>query len=94
MQERKKYKKSAWAKPTHIMYDLLAGHSSFKPNSTHIQGYIKTVLFTLFAILGALVLGLGMCFCMVWENIVLGTIIGLVGIVMLLSLIPIVKGIK
>ena len=54
----------------------------------------KTVLFTIFAVLGALVLGLGMCFCMVWENIVLGTIIGLVGIVMLLSLIPITKGIK
>ena len=33
----------------------------------------KSVLFTLFAILGALVLGLGMCFCLVWENIVLGT---------------------
>ena len=54
----------------------------------------KSVLFTVFAVLGALVLGLGMCFCMVWENIVLGTIIGLVGIVMLLSLIPITKGIK
>ena len=54
----------------------------------------KSVLFTVFAVLGALVLGLGMCFCMVWENIVLGTIIGLVGIFMLLSLIPIIKGIK
>ncbi|MBQ6876905.1 MAG: hypothetical protein IJO22_00695 [Oscillospiraceae bacterium] len=54
----------------------------------------KSVLFTVFAVLGTLVLGLGMCFCMVWENIVLGTIIGLVGIVMLLSLIPITKGIK
>ena len=54
----------------------------------------KSVLFTVFAVLGALVLGLGMCFCMVWENIVIGTIIGLVGIVMLLSLIPIIKGIK
>ena len=54
----------------------------------------KSVLFTVFAVLGALVLGLGMCFCMVWENIVIGIIIGLVGIVMLLSLIPIMKGIK
>lgn len=54
----------------------------------------KNVLFILFGILGALVLGLGMCFCLVWQNIVVGTIIGLVGIIMLLSLIPIVKGIK
>ena len=54
----------------------------------------KNVLFILFGIVGALVLGLGMCFCLVWQNIVVGTIIGLVGIIMLLSLIPIVKGIK
>jgi len=47
-----------------------------------------------FGIIGALTLGVGMCFCMVWENIVLGTIIGLVGILLLLSLIPITKGIK
>lgn len=45
-------------------------------------------------ILGALTLGVGMCFCMVWENIILGTIIGLVGIILLLSLIPVTKGIK
>ena len=46
------------------------------------------------AVAGALILGVGMCFCMVWENIVLGTIIGLIGIVVLLMLIPITKGIK
>ena len=54
----------------------------------------KTVMTVLFGIVGALMLGLGMCFCMVWENIVVGMLIGLVGIVMLLSLIPIVKGIQ
>ena len=46
------------------------------------------------AIIGALTLGVGMCFCMVWENIILGTIIGLVGIIALLMLVPITKGIK
>ena len=46
------------------------------------------------AIVGALTLGVGLCFCMVWENIVLGTIIGLVGILLLLMLIPVAKGIK
>lgn len=54
----------------------------------------KNVLFILFGIVGALVLGLGMCFCMVWENIVLGAVIGIVGIVMLLALIPMTKGLK
>ena len=54
----------------------------------------KNILFVLLGIVGALTLGLGMCFCMVWENIVLGTVIGIVGIVLLLSLIPLVKGLK
>lgn len=54
----------------------------------------KNVLFALFAVVGALVLGLGMCFVMVWDKIVAGTLIGLVGLVMLISLIPISKGIK
>lgn len=54
----------------------------------------KIVLFAVLGIIGALTLGVGMCFCMVWNNIVVGTIIGLVGILLLLALIPIVKGIK
>ena len=54
----------------------------------------RRLLFSVFGVLGALILGLGMCFCMVWQNIVLGTVIGLVGIVMLLALIPMTKGIK
>lgn len=55
---------------------------------------LKTVVLTLYIIISALILGLGMCFCMVWNNIIIGTIIGLVGIVMLLSLIPLIKGFK
>lgn len=54
----------------------------------------KTVLTVLFAIAGALLLGVGMCLCMVWEQFVIGVLVGLVGIVALLSLIPIIRGIK
>ena len=54
----------------------------------------RMIALAVFGIIGALTLGVGMCFCMVWENIILGTIIGLVGILLLLSLIPITKGIK
>ena len=54
----------------------------------------RLVLLTILGIIGALTLGVGMCFCMVWENIVLGTVIGLIGILLLLSLIPLTKGIK
>lgn len=54
----------------------------------------KTVLCIAIGVVGAIVLGVGMCFCLVWEKFIIGTIIGLVGIVALLSLIPIIKGIK
>lgn len=54
----------------------------------------RTVGIIILAIIGSLTLGVGMCFCMVWENIVLGTVIGLAGTIALLMLIPITKGIK
>lgn len=45
-------------------------------------------------IAGALVLGVGMCFVMVWGNLIPGIIIGLAGILLLICLIPICKGLK
>ena len=54
----------------------------------------KNVLRTLYCILSVLVLGVGMCMCLVWNKIVLGTLIGLLGIIMLIALIPMIKGIK
>lgn len=43
--------------------------------------------------LGALLLGVGMCLTMVFGKMVLGIVIGLVGIAALLMLIPLTKGI-
>lgn len=54
----------------------------------------KTILTIIVGVIGALALGIGMCFCMVWDKMVIGVIIGLIGIIVLLSLIPLVKGIK
>ena len=54
----------------------------------------RQVAVALMGIIGALTLGLGMCFCMVWAKMVLGVLIGLVGIVILLSIIPVVKGLQ
>ncbi|MDE7423090.1 MAG: hypothetical protein K2N51_05280 [Lachnospiraceae bacterium] len=46
-------------------------------------------------IIGALVLGVGMCMVMVWEGLMLpGIIVGVIGIVLLLCLIPLCKGLK
>lgn len=58
----------------------------------HLSG--KTIGAMLLGIVGALLLGVGMCLTMVWSNMVLGIIIGLVGIVVLLCLIPFVQGLK
>lgn len=54
----------------------------------------KTVLTAVVAVAGALALGVGMCFSMVWGRMVTGIAIGLVGIVVLLCLIPLTKGVK
>lgn len=54
----------------------------------------KTIGATLIGIAGALLLGVGMCLTMVWSHMVLGIVIGIVGIVVLLCLIPFVKGLK
>lgn len=58
----------------------------------HVSG--KALLTIAFGILGTLALGVGMCFCMVWDKMVLGIVLGLGGIVLLLCLIPLTKGIQ
>ena len=54
----------------------------------------KTVGTAVLGVVGAITLGVGMCLVMVWNNLVWGIAVGLVGIVLLLCLIPLVKGIK
>lgn len=54
----------------------------------------KTLLTIGVGIAGALALGLGMCFSMIWGKMAVGIIIGLMGIIALLCLIPLTKGIK
>lgn len=54
----------------------------------------KTVLTVVLGAAGALVLGVGMCLVMVWSNLVFGILVGIVGIILLLSLVPLVKGLR
>ena len=70
-----------------IVWRRMEHKAPVKPNP-------RLIALCISGIMGALVLGVGMCFCMIWENIVLGTVIGLAGILLLLALIPITKGIK
>ena len=58
-----------------------------------VMGTVSGVMFSL-GMCMALVLGIGLSLCLVLENYILGTVVGLVGIVMLLGFIPLVKGLK
>lgn len=62
-----------------------------KPVFVKLSG--KTYATILLSVVGVLVLGVGMCMVMVWNMLIPGTAVGLVGIVLLLCLIPLVKGI-
>lgn len=62
-----------------------------KPVLVKLSG--KTYATILLSVVGALVLGVGMCMVMVWNMLIPGIAVGLVGIVLLLCLIPLVKGI-
>lgn len=55
----------------------------------------KNIGATLLGIVGALILGVGMCMCMVWEGLMIqGILVGILGIVLLLCLIPLCKGLE
>jgi hypothetical protein len=54
----------------------------------------KNIFRTVYTVISVLILGFGMCLCLVWQQIVWGTLVGLLGIVMLIALIPMIKGIK
>ena len=58
----------------------------------HLSGrHVRAVLV---GVAGAMLLGVGMCFCMVWQRMLPGMLIGVVGIVLLVCLIPLLKGVK
>ena len=63
----------------------MEGKAPIKPSG-------KTIGATLLGVIGALLLGVGMCLCMVFSKMVLGVVVGIIGIVVLLMLIPLLKG--
>lgn len=71
---------------TVLVWRKMEGKAPIKLNA-------KTVVAVVVGVLGALLLGVGMCLTMVFGKMVLGIVIGLVGIVVLLMLIPLTKGI-
>lgn len=63
-------------------------------NKNPIQLSGKTIGATLIGIAGALFLGVGMCLTMVWSQMIVGIVVGIIGIVVLLCLIPFIRGLK
>lgn len=54
----------------------------------------KLTVKIVYGIFAALVLGVGMCMIMAWDLLLPGILVGVVGIVMLLMLIPMFVGLK
>ncbi len=54
----------------------------------------KLIGTVLLGIVGALTFGVGMCLSMVFSQMLVGIVVGVIGIVVLLMLIPLTKGIK
>ena len=75
-----------------LLIMLLVWRKMENKEPIHLSG--KAIGTVLLGILGALVLGVGMCLTMVLGRMIVGILVGIVGIVLLLCLIPMVKGIK
>lgn len=54
----------------------------------------KAIGTTLLGIAGTIALGVGMCMTMIWNMMIPGIAVGIVGIVLLLCLIPVIKGLQ
>ena len=63
-------------------------------NKNPIKVSAKTIGIVLWGIIGALAFGVGMCLTMVWSHMLIGIVVGIAGIVLLLCLIPMTKGLK
>lgn len=66
---------------------------SGKPVVVKLSG--KTIGTIALSVAGALVFGVGMCMTIVWDGLMLpGIIVGILGIILLICLIPLYRGLK
>ena len=72
---------------TLLVWHRMEGRKLPRPNR-------RNILRILYCVIAVLILGVGLCLCLVWQNFVWGTGVGLIGILMLLLLIPMIKGLK
>lgn len=75
-----------------ILTAIISRKMNGKPLFPKIR--LRTAGIIFYCAAAALVLGIGMCLVMVWSEMLWGIIVGVVGIIMILLLIPIIKGLK
>ena len=73
---------------TVLIWRKMEGKAPIKLNAKTVGAVVVV------GVLGALLLGVGMCLSMVFGKMLLGIVIGLVGIVVLLMLIPLTRGVR
>ena len=76
-----------------VLLILLVVRRKMEGKSAFVKLSAKTVGTIVLGAAGALILGIGMCMVMVWSMMIPGIAVGLVGMILLLCLIPLVKGI-
>lgn len=62
-------------------------------NKSPIKLSGKLIGTVLISITGAVLFGVGMCLVMIWNSMAMGVVVGVIGMVILLMLIPLIKGI-
>ena len=70
---------------TYVVWRKMEGKAPVK-----VSG--KAVATTLLGVVGALLLGVGFCLILAFSKMALGIVVGIIGIVVLLLLIPLLKG--
>lgn len=61
---------------------------------TPVRFNAKTIAAVCTGVFGALLFGIGMCLTMIFAKMILGIVIGLAGMIVLMMLIPLTKGLK
>lgn len=77
-----------------VLAVMLLVRLKMEGKSIRVKLSAKTVGIVLLGVAGTLGLGVGMCMVMVWDMLVFGILVGIVGILLLLCLIPAVMGLK
>lgn len=78
-----------------VLIIMLLVRRKMRGKSLMVKPSGRTVGAILLSILGVLTFGVGMCMTMIWEGLMIpGIAVGVVGMILVLCLIPVCKGIK